>query len=62
MPIYEFKCEKCEKVRESIESLDTQEVRCTSCMTGKAKRIMSASNFSIWGYTASNGYSDPKPE
>ncbi len=56
MPIYEFKCEKCGKVYESIISLGVREIEC-DC-GGKAKRIMSCSNFVLKGPGwAKDGYS-----
>lgn len=56
MPIYEFSCKKCGYKGEKIASMKTTSIPCPDC-NKEAKKIMSASNFTIKGFSEANGYS-----
>lgn len=55
MPLYEYECEGCRAVTETIRKHDVESVECPEC-GGEARRLMSASNYTISGYCARNGY------
>ncbi len=56
MPLYEFYCKKCKNTFESIELMDTRKI---VCLCGAdARKIMSAPNFKIEGYSEANGYAN----
>lgn len=57
--LYEFKCEKCGEIIEEIVKMGTKEIDCPKC-GAIARKIMSASNFSIKGFSAKNSYSHEK--
>ncbi len=56
MPLYEFHCPECNKEFEKIVGLGIKETKCPECESMSSK-VMSASNFKIFGYSEANGYS-----
>lgn len=60
MPIYPFKCERCGNVEDRFYASFEQMVHepAPRCLNdgSRLERVASASNFSVQGYSARNGY------
>lgn len=54
-PMYEYEC-ICGYKGEKIATIKTTSIPCPKCKN-TAKKIMSASNFTIKGFSEANGYS-----
>jgi len=60
MPLYEYECSKCKTRHERLVSRIPKSgtrsyVRCDECGS-RMKRVISASNFSVSGYSAKTHY------
>lgn len=59
MAVYEYKCSKCGSIttKEFPISGSVDWVFCDRCRKGKAKKIISVSNFRVKGFSEKNNYS-----
>ncbi|MBI5592605.1 MAG: zinc ribbon domain-containing protein [Deltaproteobacteria bacterium] len=59
MPIYEFKCLKCNECFEILftSAQDTAEIKCAKCDSQEIERVLSSTNFSVSGGSASSSAS-----
>ena len=51
MPIYEFKCLKCNEYFEILftSTQDSAEMKCTKCSSPDIERVLSTTNFAVYG-------------
>jgi len=64
MPVYEFECQDCGEIFEVICIKSQTHADCPECRglekPGRGRRILSAANFAIKGYSTKNNYSERK--
>ena len=56
MPIYQYSCITCGHEFESVVKMGASNPECEQCR-GETRKLPTAGNFKLKGYTAANGYS-----
>lgn len=55
MPMFDFQCSACGSIFEALVRKDEETVRCAECGKKDAKKLLSASSFSIKNGIATRG-------